>query len=104
MPRNGARMYRHLVHCVGQTCPQVSSSHLDWSDVVLLSPSMRHPVQIPSLQLRLEGADVVRVDKRGSLVADTSAGSVLLPPLLSADGSSLVPTVDRSMVSFSKVP
>jgi len=56
------------------------------------------------LALRVEGADDVRVDASGRLVADTAIGPVALPPWLARDGTPLHPTVGEDGITFAAHP
>ena len=58
---------------------------------------------LSNLHLRIDGADRLRVDDAGYLVAETAIGDVALPVLTSADGQLLAATTDGNVVSLSSL-
>jgi len=59
---------------------------------------------LAGLRLRIEGADTIRVDATGRLVADTAIGPIALPPLLTGEGTPLHPEVTADGISFAAYP
>jgi len=57
-----------------------------------------------ALRVRIEGAEAVRADAAGWLIADTPVSPIALPPLLTRDGTPLRPTVVGDSVTFAPHP